>query len=570
MGASAIDVGRATARAGDSPVSEPPRSWEPEEIQQVVDPTSRLLREVERVESRFPWTAIAVAALGFLWLGSMPLLRNEPLRPAEIGWIQEAIRPADGSPGTSATWAWRGIEIERGEPLTPNERLGVRLPAAAAGAASLLMYFILGRLVAGGAAALLAACLLAIAPAWIRAGTSALPLLVGEMMVLFGVTWALLLHGRHREGEIAAPSSLRIGVAGAFLGIGLLLAPAMFASFATMLLLWFVLGLRRSSSEATTLPVQRPARTVGIAVIGTFVIVGAAVLAAQIAERLAGASGRAVPDLSALAPDATIWLDLHRRLLSPGPRTDVVLLVALALIAISRGVERWGGRPWKRVGLLPWIYLAVHVSVAGSEARAPGGSAMEIPFTVAPLLVLGLGWTILRGLQPGRVRRQEYGFALTWLSTSVLVAPFIGVGHPHDPILAASVSLLPPGLLIAARGARALWEAADGALARAAVIAVAYFPVVIFILATATMLAGAPLPLDRATAWMTRWTPWILVAVAAAGALSQGLTIRPERMVEPAEPAHHRGRRGRRGGRGGRGGRHGPPGRRRRESGSRP
>ncbi|MFN8177871.1 MAG: hypothetical protein U0167_08085 [bacterium] len=532
----------------------------------VVDPTNRLLGEVAG-ESRFPWIPVGIVALSLLWLASTPKLVLEPMRPAEIGWIAEAMHPSETTTKASAlahaltraTWDWQGVELDSARPLTPRERLAVRLPAAAAGFASLLVFFLLGRLVIGDGASLLAVCLLAIAAPWISAETSALPLLVGEMMVLLGVTWAIALHGRHREVSLVASTTLRIGVAGLFLGIGLLLAPATFAAFVTTLLLWFVLGLRRSSSDATTLPVERPRHIVLLAVIGTGVLVGATVLVSFVAEQLAGGSStiaNPLPILSTLVPEASVWRDVHRTLLSPGPRTDLLLLVTLGVIAIVRVLEKSAGVPWKAAGLLPWVYLGLHFYFAQQDAAdVVGTSPFAMPITVGPLLVLGLGWTVLRGLRPGRTRRQEYGFALTWFVVSVLLAPFVPGGHPHDPLLAACVALLPPGLLIAARGARALWEAEGGPLGRAAIIAVAYLPVALFAgNAAAGLLRGAA-PLDVALGRIQDVLPQVLLGVVALGVLSQLLTVRPDTHLVLPEPERHHGRRGRRGGRRGRRGR---------------
>ena len=530
----------------------------------VDDPTSRLLRGVSTFDSRIPWIPVAVAVLAVLWLLSMPALVNEPMRPAETGWIAEALRPSEASTRASelartltrATWAWQGLEVDATRPLSPGERLGVRLPAAAAGGVGLIVFFLLGRLVAGDAAALLAACLLAISPPWIRAGTSAIPLLVGELMVLLGVTWAIVLHARHREVTIAAVTAMRIGVAGVFLGLGLLLAPATFAAFVTTLLLWFVLGLRRSSSDATTLPVERPRHVVQLAILGTVVLLGTTVAVSIVAEGLAGGTTHItspLPVLATLVPEASVWGDAYRMLVSPGPRTDRLLLAALAIIAIVRVLEGSAGRPWKAAGLLPWVYLGLHFHVARLDlADAAGASTSTLPLTVTPLFVLGLGWLILRGLSPGRIRRQEYGFALTWFVASVLLVPFVPGGHPHDPLLAASVSLLPPGLLIAGRGARALWNADRGPLARGALLAIAYLPVALFVADALIGITGAPAPLYGGLKRLEDSLPYVLLVAVVLGAISQLLTVRPDTRPPPPDLEHRRGRRGRRGGRRGR------------------
>lgn len=565
MGAGTIDVGGVSRTPGEERVTERPPGGPVVAggVDPVDDPTSRLLREVAGT-STFPWIPVAIAVLSVLWLASMPRLVNEPLRSAEMGWVAEALHPSEASTGASAlartltraTWAWQGLELDPTRPLTPRERLAVRLPAAAAGGAALVVFFLLGRLIVGDAAALLAACLLAISPPWIQAGTSAIPLLVGELMVLLGVTWAIVLHGRHREVTIAAITAIRIGVAGVFLGLGLLLAPATFAAFVTTLLLWFVLGLRRSSSDATTLPVERPRHVALLAVMGTLVLLGTTVVVSLLAEGLAGGTTHVsspLPVLATLVPEASVWGDVYRTMLSPGPRTDRLLLAALVVIAIVRVLERSAGRPWKAAGLLPWTYLGLHFYLTRLDAaEIPGGSPVTLPATVGPLLVLGLGWLILRGLRPGTIRRQEYGFALTWFVASVLLAPFVPGGHPHDPRLAASVSLLPPGVLIAGRGARALWNTDSSPLSRGPLLAIGYLPIALFAANAVLGLAGGPPFLDHARRQVEDALPNILLVAVALGAISQLVSVRPDVQTPTPDVERHRGRRGRRGGRRGR------------------
>ncbi len=553
----------------DRPGDPAPGGGEP--FEPVVDPTSHLLSQVAPV-SRFPWIPAGVAVVLALWFASMPQSLPDPLLPAELLWMSESLHPAEASPGTSAlarslsrsVWTWQGIAPDVSQPLSQEQRIAVRLPAAVTGAAALVFFFLLARLVAGNAAGLLAASLLAISAPWIRAGTSTLPLVTGETFVLMGVTWAIVLHGRHREVQIAAVNALRIGVAGAFLGLGLLLAPATFASFVTTLLLWFVLGLRRSSSGATTLPVESPRRTVALALTGTVVLLGATAFASAVAERLAGGGmGGALPSLGHLVPEASLWTSIHRSLVSPGPDTDRLLLVALIVVAIVRAMEHFGGRPWKAAGLLPWSYLALHFHFAGRELRAAAGATgatgaapLDVPVTVGPLLLLGLAWVVLRGLQPGRVRRQEYGFAITWLVASALLVPFVPAGHPYAPELAAAVSFLPPVLLVAGRGARSLWEGSESPLGRWAILAIAYLPVLLFAAAALDEWLGAPALLDDAVRRAHAVLPAILLALSLAGALSVVLTVRPDaRVAAPREPGSGGGRRGRRGGRQGRRGR---------------
>lgn len=364
----------------------------------------------------------------------------------------------------------------------------------AAGLAALLVFFFLGRLIVGDAAALLAASLLAIAGPWRAAGSTALPLIVGEMLVLFGVTWAVTLQSRHREVEVAGVTAIRIGLAGIFLGVGLLLAPAAFATFLTILIIWFLLGLRRASSDTTTLPVNSPGEITFFTTIGTIVLAGATILAAWSVEVLVGGGNGSFPVLFPAVNGwetarPQLWVDLWHGFLAPTPAHGLLVGVAIPVILVIRWMEWAGGKPWQGAGLLPWGFLGAWFLLSWRDPAAM--RSFDLPLTIPPLLILGFGWVVLRGLQPGRYRRQEYSFLLTWLIITLLLVPFTPAGHPRTPFLAASITLLPAAFLIAGRGARAVWETERNPLARTAVLVIGYVPVLVFVVRGAASLAGA-------------------------------------------------------------------------------
>jgi hypothetical protein len=521
----------------------------------LVDPTSTLLEQVGDVESRVPWIPLGIVLLVLLWIPSLSQLAGPNAGASESAWIEEALTPWEAQDGGSAfsrlwsraTWEWQGAEILRGEELTPGFRRAARLPSAAASIVGLVVFYLLARLVTGSAAALLAATLLATCAPWTRAGTSALPLLVGEVLVLFGVIWALHLQARHREVEIARVSAARIGVAGVLLGIGLLLLPAAFATFLTTLLVWLLLGLRRSSPDATTLPVESPGTNTFLAVFGTGVLFGAAMLASWGAERFAGGSGwPIVGSLAANVPRGVeLWGDLYRRLLSPGPTTDWLIIAALPTIFLIRFAEWWAGRPWQAAGLLPWVFLGLYMWGLMRDGVEP----LEVPITVPPLFILGFGWMILRGLHAGRVRRQEYTFLVVWLVMGVLLVPFVPAGHRHEPLLAATVGLLPAMLLTAGRAGRALWESEEPALARRAIFGIGVLPVIVYALAHIAALTSATTPIRRVSDALGANLPEIVLGAVVLGVLSEFFTVRPELVSEPYVPrdtprSRRRGRRG--------------------------
>ncbi|MGQ0721400.1 MAG: hypothetical protein ACT4PE_07500 [Candidatus Eiseniibacteriota bacterium] len=475
-----------------------PREEPPEDAAAVVDPTHVLLGGISRLESRVPWTWVA---LGVLVALSLP------------AWLRNGA-----------------------EPVVPGN-VAVSLAAS-------FVFFLLARRVAGPAGALLSSALLCACAPWIGAGSVSLPLVAGEGVGLLGVWWALRLQGRHREVGIAGLTALRIGVTGILLGLAVRFAPALLATFVAVLLTWVSIGLRRSSGEATTLPVDRR-QVVGISLAGALVLLLGFVVAMWAAERFAG--GTPWPPLLAVGhfspPSTQLWLETLRRLLSPGLATDVVLGAGCVSIAAVYVLERTGGRQWSAAGISPWLLLGLYVVAAELDPAARG--TIDVPLSLPPLVVAGVGWCVLRGLRPGRVRRQEYTFALVWLASSVLLVPLVPIGHTPGAALAASVTLLPVLLLFAGRAARALWESEESLLARTAVSIFGWAPVAAFLLAPLGPEVG-------------RWLPAVLVAAAALGLLAEIVTVRPDAPVAAPAPArrHHGPRRGHRRGRGGRGGRH--------------
>jgi hypothetical protein len=476
-----------------------PREEPPEETPAVVDPTHVLLGGIAPLHSRVPWNWVALGVLAVL---SVPGL----LRPGA-----EAVEPRAVAVSFAASFA----------------------------------FFLLARHVAGPAGALLASALLCACAPWARAGGLALPLVAGVGVALLGVWWALRLQARHREVGIAGLSAVRIGVTGLLLGLAVRLAPALLATFVAVLLTWLSVGIRRSSGEATTLPVDRR-QVVGFSLAGALVLLLGFVVAMWAAERLAG--GAPWPPLLAaghfVAPSTQLWLEMLRRLLSPSPATDLVLAAACVLIAAVFVLERTGGRPWTTAGIAPWLLLGLYVVAAEADPAARG--TIDVPLSLPPLVIAGVGWCVLRGLRPGRIRRQEYTFALVWLVCSVALVPLVPIGHTPGAALAASVALLPVLLLFAGRAARALWESEEHPLARAAVMLFGWSPVAAFLLA----------PLGPS---VTRWLPAVLVAAAGLGLLAEVVSVRPE--PPPPAPVLQRqgprlGQRRGRGGRGGRGGRH--------------
>ncbi len=535
----------------------------------IVDPTSDLLRQITGVEDKIPWVPLGLVVIFLLWLPVLWPLTGHTVRPQETAWVEQVLSgyeqgKSSGSAFsralTEATWEWQGIDIESGE-LTPTQRLAARLPSLGAALAGLVIFYFLARIVVGPAAGLLSVCLLAIAAPWIRASTSAIPLLLGEMFVLLGATWALSLQGRHREVQLAGVTATRVGVAGLFLGFGLLLAPAGIATFLTTLLIWLLLGLRRSSSGATTLPVRRPGEIAFFAVFGTIVLIVATAAVAWVAERFLAHSSSGPSFLLPPSASPELWVDVYRTLLSPGPATDLLLVFSILVVVVVRGMEWTAGRPWQAAGLLPWLFLVGWVFTV----RADRPNTVDVPITLPALFILGLGWLLLRGLRPGVVRRQEYTFLVTWVLMGALLVPVVGGGHQHAPLLAATVVLLPPMVLVAGRGARALWENESTVIARVSVLVIAYAPVLIFLFqAVAVLMEGGAFrdptmppsgPIGLAGVKVRELLPAVVLGAAFLGILSEMITVRPDVVAVGTDPRRRRSsRRGRRGGsrRGGR------------------
>lgn len=555
------------------PRSERPRPEASEGKGRIVDPTSDLLRQITGVESRIPWIPLGIAILFLLWLPGLWPLTTEPMRPHETAWVQQVLSEYGGDSSGSkfsrvlseATWTWQGAEIESAD-LTPPQRLAARLPAMGASLAGLIVFYFLARMIVGQAAALLAGCLLAIAAPWVRGATSAMPLLVGEVFVLFGVSWALTLQGRHREVQLAGVTATRIGIAGLFLGFGLLLAPAGVATFLTTLLVWLMLGLRRSSSGATTLPVGQPREIAFFAVAGTLFLAGATGLVAWGAERFLAGSPAGPSFLLPPSAPVDLWVDVYRRLLSPGPATDLLIVASIVVVGGVRSAEFFAGRPWQAAGLLPWAFLVAWVFTI----RADLPVRLDVPMTLPALFVLGFGWMLLRGLRPGVIRRQEYTFLVTWVLMGALLVPVVGGEHAHAPVLASMVVLLPPMALVAGRGARALWESEDGLIARLSILVIAYAPILIYLTQAVIALASGDAfdpdvvmtsPLNLASTKVNQLLPTLVLCAAFLGILSELVTVRPD--VVPAGEDSRRRRPVRRGRRPAGGGRR-PGGNRRR------
>jgi hypothetical protein len=319
------------------------------------------------------------------------------------------------------------------------------------------------------------------------------------------------------------------------------------------------------------LPVESPGENAFLVVFGTVVFLAAAILAAWGVEGFAGGSGARLGGSFAMSVSrgVELWTYLYRGLLSPGPTTDWLVVAALLVIFVIRWVEWSAGSPWHAAGLAPWVFLGAWLLALRHDGIEL--AELEVPMTVPPLFVLGFGWLILRGLHAGRVRRQEYTFLVVWLVMGVLWVPFVPAGHPHDPLLAATIGLLPAVLLVAGRAGRSLWESEEPALARLAIFAIGYVPVLAFALSRVAALGGPDAPLTRASGVVDASLILILLGAIVLGVLSEFFTVRPELVPEPeSTPERPMGRRrGRRGGRrrrgsggpGGRGGRgrgHGP------------
>ncbi len=536
----------------------------------IVDPTSELLMQITHVESRIPWKTVGVFLLALLWLPTLggmtarldpapgPESAWDGVRPGpEAAWIADVFedRPLASHESVhvraASRWMWSafGVDPEAGRPLGATGRRAVRVPGAVASFLSLLLLLALGRAIAGDAGGLLAASLGAVVAPWTRVGGSALPLAVGEMLALAGVWRAVAVQARHREVEVPGISAIRIGFAGILLGLAVLWSPANGGTLVATVLFWLLLALLRTSSERTTLPVERPGATAFYGVAGMVTLGGAAVLSAWGVERLAGGTGLtflAGPRLG-LADGSALWVDLYRGLLSPGPVTDRLVLVAIPVLVLVRVVEWWAGKPWRASGLLPWVFLGLYALAFLRGAVDVG--RLIVPLTVPPLFVLGIGWLVLRGLRPGRVHRQEYSFLLVWLGIALGMVPLLPARALGDPRLAACVMLLPPLLIMAGRTARAIWEMNEHLSTRVIILLLSYLPVFAFVVAAVGDLAGSgSLPGAFAATFDAR-IPHIVLGIVVLGILSELVTVRPDVVsVRPLQASRTRGRRGRRSG----------------------
>ncbi len=517
----------------------------------IVDPTNVLLRQITNVESRIPWVLVGIVLPLVLWAPTLPSLTapwdgdegpetqwSGKGPGPETAWVGRAL--TDAPPGeydsaavrtaTRGVWKLLGVEgpVER---LGPEGRRLARAHSALFSLIGLFVLFGLARAIAGNAAGLLAVCLAGLAVPWMRAGSEALPLMVGEALTLAGVARAISVQARHREVEVPAVSARRIGGAGVLLGLGLLFAPANLATLLAAVVVWLLLALRRSSSDQTTLPVKSSGETTFFAVAGTIVLVGSAALVGWGAERLAG--GVAFPYLSGFGADVAagreIWAAIWRGLFSPSGATDRLIFVAVPVIAGVRVIEWSAGRPWRASGLLPWIFLALYVlTFVRGQADA---ADLVVPFTVPPLFILGVGWLVLRGLRPGRGRRQEYSFLLVWLGFVLATVPLIPSTHVDDPRLAAFLTLLPPVLIVAARAGRAMWEANESVLARVATFLFLYLPVIAWGTATALSLGRGETAFAREIMSEIDRLPLIVLGTVVLGILAEVIRVRPDRVA---------------------------------------
>ncbi len=512
----------------------------------VVDPTQRLLEQVPGFESRFPWVLIGLLAILLLWLPSAFDLDREfstTLRESE--WIADALSTEDGQ-GLGSAFARAvtrlTVRLEEGPTGYAPEvgasgaalRRAVRLPSVIASILGLLVFFALARLIVRDAAGLVAAVLLAASTTWLALAANAYPLLVGETLMLAGVAWGIALLDRHHEVSVAGRTALKIGLGGFLFGIALVVAPATFPTFLTALIVWLSLGIHRA--HATILPVENPRRIVGISILGSlFLLVVTFAVAALLEQVLHGQdfelflAGRAAPGLG-----IELWGHVYRTLLSPGPATDQLVVFVILVVLVIRFLEWWRGHPWRAGGLLPWAFQVLFVLALGREAsREPG---LQVPLSVPPLFLLGLGWLYLRGLVPGRVHRQEYTFLLVWIGIGALLLPLLTRLEPLLPKHAAVLTVLPGMLLVAGRGARALWQAETTPLARIGVLVFVFLSPLVVLLEGFANLGGAAAGLSRTAAVLGNASPVILAIAAGLGALSVLVTVRPD-VGAAAEPS---------------------------------
>jgi hypothetical protein len=527
---------------GDASDDEEPRPL-------LVDPTNELLRQITHVESRIPWLLVGILLLLALWWPILPGLtggwdgtpgavsgwNGAPPGPEEV-WVERTLGDSPLAPHESAAvrlfcrtvWGWLGVDEGGAADLGPAGRRATRIPSAIVSLVALFVLFSLARGVAGNAAGLLAVCFAAISVPWMRAGSTAIPMMIGEALALAGVARAVRLQARHREVEVPGVSATRIGGAGLLLGLGILFEPANLATLLATVLVWLFLALRRTSSKLTTLPVKSPAETAFFAVTGAIVMVGCALAVGWVAERLAG--GHGFPYLAAFRADVAagreIWQAIWRHLFSPSTATDHLLFLSIPVIALIRFAEWWAGKPWRAAGLLPWVYLALYM--LGYLRGWSDPSVLVVPLTVQPLFVLGVGWLVLRGLRPGRPRRQESSFLLVWLGMVLAMVPVLPSIHIDNARLAAFIGVLPPVLIVAGRAGRALWVANRQILSRIAILLFLYVPVVVW----AVGARGAWAPPDSALGELAGTAidrlPLLVLGTIVLAILAELVGVRPD------------------------------------------
>jgi hypothetical protein len=473
-----------------------------------------------RVESRWPWGILGV---GVILLLTLLLL-----------WIPSALAQGSGAFRDSANIV---------APLL------------------LLVYFALGRRMIGNAAAIVAAALLAISTPFVDATLGRHPILFAETLALAGIAWLIGIEAKHREVGLTGGSALEASVAGVLFGASLTIHPATFSTALAAIVLWLSLGLRRS--RATTLPSRSPSSSIAWGIFGCIAI-GLAGVATILA--LAAWTGTPVSFPATLSWSSTpepIWKDAYRWMVSPFRVTDVLVIAAIVIVALIVSVESWTGSSWRGAGLLPWIYLLLYVLVGADSpfgfASAPIHSS-RLPAPIPPLFVLGLGWLVLRGLSPGRVRRQEYTFLLVWLALAALLYPHAVASEAAasgrtetEALSVAALTILPMVVLVAARAARAFWETERGMLARVGILAFVCLPVITAMSSSVSNLRRTGESATFAIA-LDRWLPLALGVAASLGALSVLITVRPDPSIEASSAEERRprfrGHRRRRGGRG--------------------
>lgn len=574
-------------RADESRPPRAPRSDPREEHDAPIDP--EVVEPLARLGPKIPWAPIALVAIVLLWIPLALHPERDPVRPIEASWIPRfdaasTLASVDVPPASfSAAVTRRALELEASARGIPSDQLagaeefihvaGARRPSTIAALLFLLIFYVLGRRMIGEAAALVAAALLAVSGPFQDAARSAHPLLIAETLALAGVAWMVGIEARHREVGFTRWSAIEACGAGLLFGAALVEHPATFPTVIAALVLWLSLGLRRG--HATTLPASRPSSSGVFAVLGCLGLAATTALTIAGLEHVAGSPTRGFfASLASPTADPRVWVEFYRWMVSPVLGTDVLVVAAVLLVAAIAILERSLGTHWRGAGLLPWIYLLLFVGIVAGIGFAPSPRPpsafrslestsvplLELPLPLPALFVLGLGWLVLRGLSPGRVRRQEYTFLLVWLALGILLLPTavamdgaLTGASPRESLSRVAMTVLPMVVLAGARAARAFWDTERAPLARVGILAFILMPVLAALVgsfgrfATATGVAVAPDPLDR-------FVPTALGVAAALGAISVLLTVRPDQPILVRRTSGQRGSRGsrRRHSRGGR------------------